>query len=313
MKRKDFQKFLFAAAGLVVLAMRNILYATAVDATGRVAAGHPLRWAVTGVSLLAAVGIGLSWKEEALPKQGLNAGLGHLALALGIGTTVDGGFGEYCVVPQSQVYPFPDTVSFTQAAMTEPVACCLHGIEMCNIRSGDTVAVIGGGMIGLLMIQLARLQGAGTVILSEPVEAKREHGKKLGADIVIDPMAENLETALQARGITQINTVIECVGNPRTIEQAIAIAGKKATVMLFGLTKPDATVTVKPFALFKKELIVTASFINPYTQQRALNLITSGRLDVSSMIYKTISLEELPGVLADKGIRNAGKYIVTFP
>ena len=88
MKRKDFQKFLFAAAGLVVLAMRNILYATAVDATGRVAAGHPLRWAVTGVSLLAAVGIVLSWKEEALPKQGLNAGLGHLALALGIGTTV---------------------------------------------------------------------------------------------------------------------------------------------------------------------------------------------------------------------------------
>ena len=241
-------------------------------------------------------------------------GRGHFCTdMIGIGTTVDGGFGEYCVVPQSQVYPFPDTVSFTQAAMTEPVACCLHGIEMCNIRSGDTVAVIGGGMIGLLMIQLARLQGAGTVILSEPVEAKREHGKKLGADIVIDPMAEDLETALQARGITQINTVIECVGNPRTIEQAIAIAGKKATVMLFGLTKPDATVTVKPFALFKKELIVTASFINPYTQQRALNLITSGRLDVSSMIYKTISLEELPGVLADKGIRNAGKYIVTFP
>ena len=88
MKRTDFQKFLFAVAGLVVLAMRNILYSTAVDATGRVAAGHPLRWAVTGISLLAAVGIVLSWKEETLPKQGLNAALGHLVLALGIGTTV---------------------------------------------------------------------------------------------------------------------------------------------------------------------------------------------------------------------------------
>lgn len=88
MKRTDLMKFLLAVAGLVVLVMRQTLYTTAVDATGRVAAGHPLRWAVMGISLLAAVGILLSWKEETLPRQGLTAGLGHWALALGIGSTV---------------------------------------------------------------------------------------------------------------------------------------------------------------------------------------------------------------------------------
>ena len=78
------------------------------------------------------------------------SGIGHFCEAMvGIGTTVNGGFAEYCAVPASQVYPFPASLSYEKAAMTEPVACCLHGIEMCNIRSGDTVAVIGGGPAGM--------------------------------------------------------------------------------------------------------------------------------------------------------------------
>lgn len=73
------------------------------------------------------------------------------------------------------------------AAMAEPVACCVHGIDMCNISCGDTVAIIGGGMIGMIMLQLAKLSGAGKLILIEPVAEKRELAKKLGADLSIDP------------------------------------------------------------------------------------------------------------------------------
>ena len=83
-------------------------------------------------------------------------GIGHFCTDItGIGTTVDGGFAEYCAVPASQVYKVADSSSFEQAAMTEPVSCCLHGIELCNIKCGDTVMVIGCGMIGLIMLQLA--------------------------------------------------------------------------------------------------------------------------------------------------------------
>lgn len=88
MKRSDLMKYLLAVAGFVVFVMRSFLYATAVDATGRVIAGHPLRWAVMGISLLAAVGIVVSYRQETLPRQGLAAGLGHWAFALGIGSTV---------------------------------------------------------------------------------------------------------------------------------------------------------------------------------------------------------------------------------
>lgn len=238
-------------------------------------------------------------------------GIGHFCENItGIGTTVNGGFAEYVSVPASQAYKFSEDLDYEQAAMTEPVACCLHGIDMCDISCGDTVAVIGGGMIGLIMLQLAKIKGAARLIMIEPIEEKRNEAKRLGADITIDPFSEDTEKILKKKGIDRINTVIECVGRPQTMEQAISIAGKKSTVMLFGLTKPDDTISVKPFELFKKEIVLKASYINPYTQKRALSLIESGKIDVKSMIYKKIPLDELPKVLADKKNRCLGKYIV---
>lgn len=239
------------------------------------------------------------------------SGIGHFCESMiGIGTTVNGGFAEYCCVPQSQVYKAASTTSFEQSAMTEPVACCLHGIDMCDIKVSDTVLVIGGGMIGLIMLQLAKLSGASKLILLEPVAEKRVLGYKLGADLCIDPLHENVEKILSEKGIGRISTVIECAGLPSTMKQAISLAGKKSTVMLFGLTKPDDEIPVKPFEIFKKEIVIKASFINPYTQQRALDLISSGKIDVSSMVHKRISLNELADALADGSLRSKGKIIV---
>lgn len=229
---------------------------------------------------------------------------------VGYGTTVNGGFAEYCAVDQRQIYLLGAQTTFAQGAMAEPVACCLHGIDMCGIRSGHQVVVIGGGMIGLLMLQLAKLAGAAKVALLEPIAEKRAVGQKLGADATIDPFSEDGEEALRKAGITWVNTVIECVGRPSTIEQAIALAGNKAVVMMFGLTKPDEEITVKPFTLFQKELELKASFINPYTQRRALALIDSGRLDVSSMVYQTCGLNELATILHTPELRNKGKYLI---
>ncbi len=228
----------------------------------------------------------------------------------GYGTTKDGGFAEYCVVDASQVYRLGDNTTFAQGAMAEPVACCLHGIDMCDIEPGHQVVVIGGGMIGMLMLQLAKLAGAARVALLEPVEKKREMGRKLGADVCIDPLHEDVKARLKEAGMTWIRTVIECAGLPATMEQAIDLAGNKGTVMMFGLTKPDAQIVVKPFQIFQKELTLRASFINPHTQHRALQLIDSGRLDVESMVCRTIGLEELEHVLADPALRAEGKYIV---
>lgn len=240
---------------------------------------------------------------------GCRSGIGHFCESItGIGTTVNGGFAEYCVAPQSQIYRVSDKTSFECAAMSEPVACCLHGIDLCNINCGDTVAVVGGGMIGLIMVQLARLSGAAKIVLIELIATKRELAKKLGADVCIDPMAEDVEAECKKLG--RINCVIECVGRTSTMQQAIRLAGYKGTVMLFGLTAPDAEMPIKPHEIFQKELTVTASFINPYTQGRAVALIDSGKIDVSSPVYKIATLDELPALLADPEAMRLGKYII---
>lgn len=240
-------------------------------------------------------------------------GLGHFCKAMeGIGTTRDGGFAEYCCVPAEQVYLISEKTSYLQAAMAEPAACCLHGIDMCEINAGDTVAVIGAGMIGLLMLQLARLRGAAKVIVIEPVEAKRKAALKMGAALVIDPFAAEVQIQLVLHGIERIQVVIECAGRVETIQQAVEIAGKKSVVMMFGLTKPDDMITLKPFEVFKKEIVLKASYINPYTQKRALDLIEAGELDVEEMIYERCSLIELPCILEDDKRRSQGKFVILF-
>lgn len=238
-------------------------------------------------------------------------GIGHFCENMvGIGTTVDGGFSQYCVVPQRAVYRLADGTSFAEGAMAEPLACCLHGIDMCHITAGDNVVVIGGGLIGLLMVQLAKICGAARVVLVEPVPGKREAGQKLGADLCIDPMAGDVKAALAGAGIHRVSVVIECVGKPATIQQAIDIAGKKSIVMMFGLTKPEEKIEVLPYEVFRKEVELKASFINPYTIGRAVALIDQKRVDVSGMVAGHIPLEGLADVLSNPQLRSKGKYIV---
>ncbi len=226
------------------------------------------------------------------------------------GITEDGGFEEYCAANEKAVYRLGDNTSYEQGAMVEPLGCCLHGIDMCKIEAGSKVVVIGGGMIGLIMLQLAKLRGAALVALVEPVESKREVALKMGADLCIDPINNDVKEELLKAGIKRVNTVIECVVRTQTIEQAIDIVGNKGLVMMFGLTAPDDTIAVKPFEVFKKEIILTSSFINPCTHQRALDLIDSGKIDVTSMVYDIVSLAELENVLKSDELRRNGKFLV---
>jgi threonine dehydrogenase-like Zn-dependent dehydrogenase len=239
------------------------------------------------------------------------SGTGHFCTHMtGIGTTVNGGFAQYCAVPRQQIYKLAEDVSFYQGAMSEPLSCCLHGIDLCEIKAGSHVVILGGGMIGLLMLQLARLQGASSVVLVEPVAGKRKVGLELGADFCIDPASEDTAQILQRKGIHRIDVVIECVGQIGTIRQAIDIAGKQSIVMMFGLTKPHDEIAIKPFELFKKEIVLKASFINPYTIGRAVDLINSKRIDVSCMTAEVVPLERLNEVLSSPEMRSLGKYIV---
>lgn len=215
---------------------------------------------------------------------------------IAVGVNFNGGFAEYCMVPESQVFPMKPEVGFEAMAMAEPLACCIHGIEQVSIRSGDLVVVVGGGAIGLLMVQLARLRGAGTVILSEPVAARREIGLQVGADYAIDPLASDpLEQVQALTGRAGADVLIECVGKVFATQQTFDLADRGARILLFSVPAPGATFDLPLTDVFSKELKIYGSFVNPDSHQEAVDLINAGRIQTAPLIthrYPISRLEE---------------------
>ena len=175
-----------------------------------------------------------------------------------LGVTRDGGFAEYAVCPESQCFVVNKEIDFDVAAMAEPLACVVHGIDQAAIRPGQAVLVIGGGTIGLLMVQM------------DVREKIREICGRDGADVVI-----------------------ECVGKPFAVEQAFYAAGFGATLLLFSVPATDATVALPLFDVSKKELRILGSMINPDTHQRAVNLINGHCLEIKKLITHAYDLEHL--------------------
>ena len=212
--------------------------------------------------------------------------------ALGVNT--NGGFAQYSICPDTQCFRVADGIDFDAAAMAEPLACAIHGIDRADIKSGQSVLVVGGGTIGLLMVQLARLAGAGFVLLSEPVEMRCRLGLEMGADAAINPAGEEIPARIrELTGREGVDVVIECVGKPSAVTQAFSAAGFGCHILLFSVPEADSIVPLPLFDIYKKELMIVGSMINPDTHQRAVNLINTGRLEIKKLITHTYGLSRL--------------------
>lgn len=236
--------------------------------------------------------------------------MGHCEHMGAIGTNIDGGFSQYCKVKAKLVHHLEDDVTFIQAAMAEPLACCINGADRSDIKVGDNVVVYGGGMIGLLILQLSLLKGASNVVLVEPVEEKRQVALKLGASLTINPIEENVKEVLQKNGINHVQVAIETCGLKSTSEEAVEIVDRQGTVILFAVTGVDAKIDLKTYQVFQKELTIKGSYCSPYDMGRAVELLNAHRVDVTSMLGGKEPLEGLADILRDPAKRAKGKFVI---
>src|SRR6266852_6159470 len=116
-----------------------------------------------------------------------------------LGVNIPGGFAEFCVVPVSQAFKIPKSLPLAHAALAEPVACCLRGVDLAGITSGDRVVIFGAGPMGAIILQLARMQGASQVIVIDPQEGRRRRAEALGASWVIDPTKQPVIAAIRSQ------------------------------------------------------------------------------------------------------------------
>ena len=218
----------------------------------------------------------------------------------------NGGLGEFVVLPEQTVFRVPRGVSLSAAALTEPLSCCLHTVGLAGIRAGDRVAIVGGGTIGLLLLQLVRRAGASRILVSEPNPTKRNMARHLGADVVADPLAEDVQSL--ARSMTDgrgVDVALEAVGARQTVIDALALPRRGGTVVLMGVAAPATEVTIKPFDMFERELTIKGAYIREFEFQRAVDLLPV--LELESLITDRFALTQAPEAVANvksgKGIK----------
>ena len=229
---------------------------------------------------------------------------------VGLGTAADGGFAEYVTVPEELVYLIMENVDYKAAAMTEPLSCCLHGMDLTKVEIGDTVMIVGAGNIGQIMIQLAAHAGAAKIIAVEPNPYRLKKAASFGADILINPVSDDTDAILRENNIKCINKVIDCAGRTDTAEYAVKYAGRGATVMIFGLTGPDDIMNLKPFQLFQKELTIKGSFVNPDAFERSGRLLSKGIINVDDIITDIIDLDDIEMAFANRLYARNGKVLI---
>jgi 2-desacetyl-2-hydroxyethyl bacteriochlorophyllide A dehydrogenase len=225
-----------------------------------------------------------------------------------LGVHDSGGLAEYVVAPASNIYVLPSTVSLDTAAYVEPLACAVHGQDRVGIQSGDIVLVIGGGPMGLAHTILSKGSGASCVIVSEPDEKRRNLAKALGADVVIDPLNEELDLAVkEVSGGIGPDVVIEAVGSIRTYESSVAVVRRGGKVLAYGAAPQDAYMQLRPFDVYAKELTIVGSYAGTYgTWPRAISLLDGGRFDPSLIVDSVRPLAEtidaIKGLERDRSI-----------
>jgi threonine dehydrogenase-like Zn-dependent dehydrogenase len=221
-----------------------------------------------------------------------------------------GGFAERVVLPRHCVHALPKGLDPTTAALAEPAACCLEGLEMARMRRGATVVVIGGGIMGLLTLALAKARGAATAILSDPVASRREAARRLGADLTVDPTAEDLTRVVdRATGGRGVDLACEAVGKPELLAAAARLARPRGVVQLVGVCPKGSTLPVDLFDFHFRELTLTGAYGRGTAFRRVLPLLN--RIGAADLVTDRYPLDRIGDAFAHAAAGRGLKTAIT--
>jgi len=202
-----------------------------------------------------------------------------------------GAFADYVNIPQHILYKVPEEVTFTQAAMVEPVAVAAHAVELASVGWNDSVVVVGAGMIGLFVIQVLRSKGCGKIIVVDIETEKLEMAKKLGADYIFNQKTDNVKQEIIALTSNRgADCSFEVVGIDATVETAIESVRKGGTVTLIGNLSPFVRLPLQTVVTRQIRLQGSCAICGEY--QAVLDMIARKHIDVNSLLSAEAPLSE---------------------
>ncbi|MFL6133801.1 MAG: zinc-dependent alcohol dehydrogenase family protein, partial [Nocardioidaceae bacterium] len=232
----------------------------------------------------------------------------------GFGSNYPGFFAEYVTVSEDLVFSVegidPDTAVFT-----EPAACAMHGLESLQVRPGATALVFGAGPTGLLLAQLIKAGGAASVTVAAPTQFKLDTAKALGVDqtVLIDrtDMEGNRAKLLEASGADGYDYVVEATGSTNIGNICVPLTRNGGTVLVYGVTRADETVSFHPFDVFRREITIKGSFAEMTSFGAAIRALRSGRAMTDGIITHRFSLNDFDKALdALAHDRSAHKVVI---
>ncbi len=243
---------------------------------------------------------------------------GHYSLCDNLFTTFPepGGFAETLRVPkrivEQGVFPIPEGLDTITATLTEPLACCLHGLEAINVQAGQSLLIIGDGPMGLLQAILGKEMGADPVILSGATPHRLAYARQI-ADIVVDASTTDLAAVIGYVAPGGVDKIMLSVANEGIIQSAFPLLRKGGAINLFAGMPGDSIVTLPTNRIHYDEITVTGTFgFWPEHFERALALLASGTLIAPGFITGTVGLEGVEEALKAAGGYEGIKTIVTM-
>jgi 2-desacetyl-2-hydroxyethyl bacteriochlorophyllide A dehydrogenase len=209
-----------------------------------------------------------------------------------IGVTRDGGFADYVVAPEANVYPIDD-LDYELAAFIEPLSCVVYGVKRLAIPVGANALLYGAGPIGLLMLQLLDRAGASSVTVVDLKRDKLELAAKLGAHEVVEA-GDGADNALREISPLGFDIVVDCTGVPAVVEHMFSHVRNEGKLLFFGVNPTEARVSVSPYDVYRKDLEIFGSFALRYTFHDAFALLQTGAVDVGPLLSDRFPIEAFP-------------------
>lgn len=211
---------------------------------------------------------------------------------------IPGGISEYILIPETNLendtISLPDNLSYEDGTLIEPTACVVKALKRANVRRGDTVLIIGLGVMGQLHILLARTYGADKIIGADMVQFRLEKAQEFGADEVIDVSKDNLIDRLkEITDVAMADLVIVGPNNIDAMRQGISAVGAGGSVLFFTPAKPGEQLTIEPNDLYFRDINIINSYsCGPTDTADALELIEKGIVRAEKLITHRFTIEE---------------------